>query len=110
MSTVTEREALLSEAEAWRGVARRIGEGGTGKRGLCSEVDRMSIDGEIGRDVYFAMCNRVEAYNQPYEKERCYLGFGGPYFYPPGEDWDARLLCALWLACEAEDEVASGAA
>lgn len=95
---------FLSEAAAWRRIAERIDAGRHfGKRGLCAEIIGLYDAHAIDLATYRVMDDRIHHYNG-YDATRCYPGKGGPYFYPPGEDWDSRLLCALWFALEAEDD------
>lgn len=83
----------LTEPEAWREIARRIAEETWKRRGLCDEAGALYLQWRIGREMMLAMYARLEVY----------LG-KAIWAYPCGTQPEARILAALWLALEAEEE------
>ena len=90
----------MTEAEAWREIARRIVEGEWGWLGLCYEIARLKVQQRVADDQAGAMALRVE-YHVESGASRSY-----PYAYVEGTEPEARALAALWLALEAEEEAA----
>ncbi len=102
---------LLAEARAWREVARRIGERGCVGVGLCREITELDRDGTVVSDqVLGSMRDRVSDHLEAMHGSRggCLVLFidviesGAPssdrtHFAP-------RVLAALFLALECEDE------
>ena len=88
----------MTEAEAWREIARRIVDGKWGQYGLCRETSRLHWDQLITDDMAFAMCERI----LPHLMETSSRRHG--YVYPEGTEPEARALAALWLALEAEED------
>jgi hypothetical protein len=83
---------MLTEAQAWREIARRIVEGEWKRFGLCREIQALLLaEDKILRDDASAMFLRLGTY----------LDYG--WAYTPGEEREARALAALWLALDAED-------
>jgi hypothetical protein len=87
----------MTEAEAWREIARRIVEGKWGGWGLCREVWSLCIELRITRSMWNKMAGRVEDHLD---------AAGLSWAYPEGTEPEARALAALWLALEAEEEAA----
>lgn len=95
----------LTEAEAWREIARRFAESrkypdSTGT-GLCWAAS--SLYPRITDDTISAMHKRIDAHmagNQVYD-----LWGNGPWAFEPGgrDAKSVRVLAALFLALEAED-------
>lgn len=83
----------LTEPEAWREIARRIAEGEWGEIGLCSEVVALNSDLRICPSTAVAMRSRIRSH---LNIER--------WAYRHGTESEARILAALWLALEAEEE------
>ena len=91
----------LTEAQAWREVARRDCEGEGPYWGLCTAVYQLEDDGLVVDAVCRAMFARLNTYLS-----------GDLWAYKTrGSVWNrrshlpfrpARALAALWLACEAE--------
>lgn len=92
---------MLTEAQAWRKIARRIVERKWRTRGLCFEAYRL-YNGEVGGisgATYIRMTDRIDE-NLRVHPDTTEDG----HAYPPGEEPEARVLAALWLALEAEEE------
>ena len=87
-------QRMLSEPEAWRDVARMIAENcGAGVVGLATGSVALFCADRISRAQWDCMYARSS-------------GFLGNEVF--SEDWRGEcVLAALWLALEAEDEVAS---
>jgi hypothetical protein len=96
----------LTEPQAWREIARRIAEGEWLGSGLCSEADNL----EYGRLIPSRLGNRMyERAERHVALERlagrAFVGdYGATYAFPPGKNADERVLAALFLALEAEDD------
>ena len=86
---------MLTEAQAWRRIARKIVAGKWAKEGLCFEAYRLcdGEDGGIPWATYYRMTDRIDQS----------LPSGG-YAYPKGTEPEGRVLAALWMALEVEDE------
>ena len=86
----------LTEAQAWREVARRFVERDdrAAGDGLCIAVAEIAREKAISVARYGKMKGRVRSYMLADEHYA--------YPYPWSEHIDARALAALWLACEAE--------
>lgn len=85
----------LTEPEAWQEIAQRIAGREWRKLGLCAELYDL-CDEELISD--FTMCHmedRVESYLN--RRLSCWA-------YEPGTEPEARILAALWLALEAEED------
>jgi hypothetical protein len=84
----------MTEAQAWREIARRIVEGKWGKEGLCFEVYRLyGEDDGMPWAIYYRMTNRI-GQNL----------LSGGYAYPKGTEPEGRALAALLFAVQVEDE------
>lgn len=83
----------LTEPEAWREIARRIAEDQWDGFGLCHEDSMLRWEGRISASTQVAMRTRTKSY---LDKET--------WAYPNGAEPEARILAALWLALEAEEE------
>lgn len=94
---------LLSEPEAWREVARRFDR--QHAEFLCCEVNELRSRGRVDSETSLRMHARVAVYMPPNQ----------PRFATAYQDADGttdycrpfRLLAALWLSLEAEDELRS---
>ena len=84
----------LTEPEAWREIARRIAEGEWNKAGLCAELCGLCGKNLISWFMMWDMEDRVESHLDTRL---------GCWAYKPGEEPEARILAALWLALEAEE-------
>jgi len=85
----------LREAEAWREIARRIAEREQMRFGLCDQAWLLYETGrQISLGTYWAMYDRVRHNMKPFRT----------YAYPPGTHREERILAAIWLALEAEEE------
>ena len=84
----------LTEPEAWREIAQRIAEGRWDRLGLCHEALVLRW-GEriISSSTQVAMRTRI----------RYHLN-SEMWAYRHGTEPEARILAALWLALEAEEE------
>lgn len=89
----------MNEAQAWREVARRIAEGEWQHRGLCKERMELFGAGRIDVATNDTMLVRVLGHVL---LSSCREGSG--FAYPPGEESEARIYAALWLALEAEQD------
>jgi hypothetical protein len=92
----------LSEPEAWREIARRIADGETKMPiGLCHEAQGLAFAGMCSSTLAGAMIDRAcdHAVLSNYDRRTQTM-----YAYPPGKQRGARVLAALWLALEAEEE------
>jgi len=87
----------MTEAEAWREIARRIVEGDWSRLGLCREVRFLHRVSAIAFSVHQSMAKRLT---------RHLIACGRIWAYPEGTEPEARALAALWLALEAEEEAA----
>lgn len=83
----------LTEPEAWREIARRIAEGQWEGFGLCHEDSMLRWEERISASTHIAMRART----------RFYLN-DNLWAYPPRTEPEARILAALWLALEAEED------
>lgn len=82
----------MTEAQAWRKVAQKV-EAARPLQGLCREMHEMRSDRRISHLLWLQMVARLAVY--------CSCG---SFVYPPGTEREARVLAALWLALEAEEE------
>lgn len=93
----------MSEPEAWREIARRIDERETPMRnGLCFEV--YALYEAVGDSTFDCMIARVDAHAalSPFAWR---AGFGdGAFAFKPGTERRSRILAALFLALESEDD------
>lgn len=85
----------MTEAEAWREIARRIVEGEWHQYGLCRETWRLRHKRDITPSIWWAMHDHLKYHLN---------AFGLDWAYPEGTEPEARALAALWLALEAEEE------
>jgi hypothetical protein len=86
---------MLTEAQAWRRIARTIVEGKWAHSGLCDEVGTLRFNRQISGTVEERMYERINSYIR---------GSKSWWAYPDGEEADGRALAALWMALEAEEE------
>ena len=87
----------LTEPEAWQEIAQRIAGREWRKLGICAELYDLCDEGLIS---WFMMCDmedRVESHLDTRLRG---------WAYEPGTEPEARILAALWLALEAEEEAA----
>jgi hypothetical protein len=85
----------MTEAEAWREIARRIVEGEWNQYGLCREVWRLLMEAHKAPLLFLLMTKRLRCHTR---------GYGWAYF--PSAEPQTRALAALWMALEAEEEAA----
>jgi hypothetical protein len=85
----------MTEAEAWREIARRIVEGEWVQCGLCRETWYLRIKGDVAISVWWRMHDHLKYHLN---------AFGLDWAYPAGTEPEARALAALWLALEAEED------
>ena len=85
----------LNEPEAWREIARRISERGCVRYGLCAEADCLWDSERISIHTALDMERRIQQHVLPHEDK---------WAYKPGTEPEARILAALWLALEAEED------
>ncbi len=91
---------VLSEARTWREIARRLAEGESRMEyGLCAEA--LDVSGDY--DLFYVMSDRCEPHAQ-LSPDRVHGGIMGYFAFPQGTHREERILAALWLALEAEDE------
>ena len=88
----------LTEPEAWQEIARRIAEGEWNKAGLCAELCDLCVENRISS--WFVMRDMEDRINSHLDTRL------GCWAYERGTEPEARILAALWLALEAEEEVA----
>lgn len=96
---------LRAEARAWRMVAEHVDANGLAG-GLCvaaaSCMVAPRLSGRGATDGWYHRWHRMfrrardHVYVSPDRR--------GAYAYPPGQELGARVLAALWLALECEDE------
>ena len=92
----------LSEAEAWREIARRIAEGETPMRhGICYEASCLD---EIDEDTYSAMHAAASHHAELSPDRWRYLEPCGWFAFREGTEKEGRILACLWLALEAESD------
>ena len=89
----------LTEAQAWREIARRLGNGKRFQFGLCYEADQVWCEGRCSHETLDIMEKR--ATNHVVSSGDSFYGLA----YPHGEERAARILAALWMALEAEEGV-----
>ena len=83
----------LSEPEAWREIARRIAEGRWDRLGLCHET------------AVLRWGERIHGFTEAEMRRRIRYHLKLKYWaYPAGTAASARILAALWLALEAEED------
>ncbi len=90
----------MTEAEAWREIARRIVEGEWDQYGLCREVADLQVQRRITGEKASAM--HINVLSHLIQTSSRLHG----YVYPEGTEPEARALAALWMALEAEEEAA----
>jgi hypothetical protein len=91
-------ERMLTEAAAWRKIARKIVTGKWAKEGLCCEVAVLRFNRQISDTMEGRMYDRIDSYI----RGSGYWKF--PYAYPKGEEPEGRALAALWMVLEAEED------
>jgi hypothetical protein len=90
--------AYLNEAAAWREIARKIVEGEWGRYGLCREINVLLLEEKtIDKEVAWTMVRRLRTYVKWHV-----------WAYPQGMEEEGRVLAALWLALDAEEEPVTG--
>ena len=89
----------LTEPQAWREIARRLGNGKRFQFGLCYEAGRVWCEGRCSGDTEEIMQRRARKHVSNGD------GLYGGLAYPRGGERDARILAALWMALEAEEGV-----
>ena len=93
---------MLTEAQAWRKIARRITAGVWAKEGLCFETYRLyGEDDGISWDTYLRMTKRI---NQTLSGDATLPRAFGWYAYPKGTEPEGRALAALLFAVQVEEE------
>jgi hypothetical protein len=87
---------MLTEAQAWRKIARKIVTGKWGKRGLCYEVEELGWSDQISDDTEMRMYRRIgNVHNEwAYHMRDGFVG----------EEPEGRALAALLFAVQAKDE------
>ena len=90
----------MTEAEAWREIARRIVEGEWLRLGLCFEAVELEWKGDVTHATRMDMCKRACRH------ALCSSSRHNGHAYRAGTEPEARALAALWLALEAEEEAA----
>ena len=89
----------LTEPEAWREVARRIAEGRVLMFTLSAEATKLFfLSDKISHRTLNRMYDRLAAHHDA--AEQC----GGATKCDVGTEPEARILAALWLALEAEED------
>ena len=88
----------MTEAQAWREIARRIVDRQWSRLGLCREVWNLLRPAPLPRETARTMIARATRHVESSGKDI------GEYVYPEGTEREARALAALWLALEAEEE------
>ena len=77
----------LTEAAAWREIARKIVEGEWGRYGLCREINVLLLEEKtIDKEVAWTMVRRLRTYVKWHV-----------WAYPQGMEEEGRVLAALWL-------------
>ena len=89
----------LTEPEAWREIARRIAEGEWNNRGLCAEISDLCDEGRLSLVIEWDMEDRIKRHLDARKN-----GWPHNWAYECGTEPEARILAALWLALEAEEE------
>ena len=94
----------LSEPAAWREIARRHAEREPlylghlrGWADLCAAVEGLRELGRISREMESAMYRRIEGHHALWFEDCA-------GWIWDSDDWDVRVLAALFLALEADDE------
>ncbi len=95
---------MLSETEAWREIAERVAASGLHGAGLCFAIHRLFDTNRITIPVYRQMQSRVQVHADASEHRYQVGPYAGWFAYRPGRERAPRILAALWLACEAEDD------
>lgn len=91
----------MTRAQAWREVARRITEG-EHLDGICNEVVILYTHCKISRDTRVKMLIQVRSHILAHTTlDERWAGWA----YPPGEEREARILAALWMAMEATENI-----
>ena len=86
---------FLTEPAAWREIARRIAEGRWDRLGLCHEA------------LVLRWGKRIYGFTEAEMRRRIRYHINGEMWaYRHGTEPEARILAALWLALEAEEETA----
>lgn len=97
----------MTEAQAWRVIARRFdaGKESYSGEGLCCEAWELASYGLMSSNDVMGMVVRCRQHVlvSPFATNQG----GATYAYPPGTHREERVLAALWLALEAEDETES---
>ena len=89
----------LTEAAAWRKIARKIVEGEWSSLGLCYEIGKLRWSGgHISWRIDRKMWDRI---NEHLDGHACLWDHSA---YPMGEEPEGRALAALWMALEAEED------
>lgn len=92
----------LREPEAWREIARRIAEDQWEGFGLCHEALVLRWGKRIHGFTEAEMRRRIRYHlNRPIRSDP---DGSEMWAYPYGTEPEARILAALWLALEAEEE------
>jgi len=88
----------MTEAEAWREIARRIVDGEWSRLGLCNETVELKRKGDVTHATRMDMC--IRAWRHALSSSSRHNG----HAYRAGTNHEARALAALWLALEAEED------
>jgi hypothetical protein len=98
------RELITNEAAAWREVARRLSQRHRYASGLCAQLRRLTRDERVDELTLSAMEDRLDAHMDTMRSTDAYDWTG--YYAPCGER-GPRIIAALLLALESEDEASA---
>lgn len=88
----------MTEAQAWRKIAEKLSDPSYNFRfGLCAETYKLWLERGITRKTRKHMYGRCEAHV-------LMCAHGRDYAYARGKEREARILAALWMAHEVEEE------
>lgn len=82
----------MTEAQAWRKIAERLSDPNYYFTGLCYEINNLWVPFK----VWASMVQRISNHRSDYTWRS--------YVYPAAEFREARILAALWMAHESEEE------
>lgn len=93
----------MKESKVWRMVAEKLDDG-QDFRGICYAktfvLDNLFVSGMLSHRTYNLMYDAMNNHIGQHVADHTKYA----YAYPPGTEREARILAALWLALEAEEE------
>lgn len=95
---------LLTEAQAWRLIAKKLLDEGRVEEGICLEVSKLNVNNTVAHDTYVKMFARLIDYRRSHADLTNAGAWAGTFVYACSHHHEARATACLWMALEAEEE------